>query len=53
MGEVQWEGKGRKSKNKKVNRGGKLFVGRLEEIGWKIFNGGYDRERGRELELYV
>src|SRR5436190_8818195 len=49
MGEEEGgEGKGRKSKDTRVNGEGRRMVKRLEEVGWVIMNGGVagDEEGG-------
>lgn len=40
--EEDWEemGGGRRSKDRKINREGRLLLERIEKVGWEIFNGG-------------
>lgn len=41
-GEEESGERGRRSRDKKVNREGRLLVDRLEEVGWTILNGGVE-----------
>lgn len=54
---------GRRSKDKKVNKERKVLLGRIEEVGWEIFNGNakgdeegdwtYTEVRGESVIDYV
>ncbi|XP_039311970.1 uncharacterized protein LOC120359229 [Solenopsis invicta] len=48
--EQNWEEEGgrRRSKDKKMNKEGRVLVGRIEEVGWAIFNGNIEGDRQGE-----
>lgn len=53
--EDDWEimGGGKKSRDKKVNKEGRVLLGRIKEVGWEIFNGNMKRDEERDWTYTV
>lgn len=44
--EKEKEGESRNSRDKVINREGRVLINKIEERGWTILNGSYNNERG-------